>query len=524
MAAMADQIPQIDPSPTIVRGRFILNPAFEVVLLLLILGLAAYLRLHNVGENPGWYTDEATHLDIAHHLMQGRWQYLAVNQSTLLFARMPLFELTLTGAMRVFGVEMFTLRLLTGSLGVLSVGLLYGVCRRLLPRERLLPLLAALMLAIYPQAVLYSRFGVSYNLLTPMVLLALFGLTVYWRSGARYGVALAAGVVGIGFVSDLMIGSLVAPLLLVVFARRWRDMVWVLPLIALPFGLYTVLMLITVPDAFWFDLNYTLFRLNKLTLAGQIGNVALNYTTLLSQDVWFPIGLFGLFLLREAHFKATALLLLLLPLVVLGRTVALTSLSAYYMIPLLPLVALGAAAFVRYAPLILWRMSDFGDVIQNQSIRRLAVMSLILFVIGVPLMTSLALTLNHVNGHYQTAIDPFLLDPAAVQQAAEFINDRTTPDDVVIASPAMAWLLTAHAADFQMSVSAMGLDSIHIPSNLPPERYAFDPRLENARFVVVDDLWRNWGVVHIPQAARMLQEVERWTLVFEAGSLQVYEK
>ena len=59
----------------------------------LILILAAYLRLANLAVNPAWYTDEGTHLDIVRHLLDGRVQYLAINQSSLLFSRLPLFEL-----------------------------------------------------------------------------------------------------------------------------------------------------------------------------------------------------------------------------------------------------------------------------------------------------------------------------------------------------------------------------------------------------------------------------------------------
>jgi hypothetical protein len=65
--------------------------SLEVLALTLILIFGAYLRLNNLPDNPGWYTDEATHLDIARQLLQGRTQYLAVTQSTLLFGRLPLF-------------------------------------------------------------------------------------------------------------------------------------------------------------------------------------------------------------------------------------------------------------------------------------------------------------------------------------------------------------------------------------------------------------------------------------------------
>ena len=230
----------------------------EVVALCLILALAAYLRLANIADNPGWYTDEGTHLDIAQNLLRGRVQYLAINQSTLMFAKLPLFELLLTGLLGTVGqaiepmADICTLRALTGVLGVVSVGLLYWVVRRTQQgRDPALALLAALMLAIYPQAVVYNRFGFSYNLLAPLVLLAGLGCWEYLASVRRRWLVLAALTIGLGGASDLWMFALVAPLALVVLKRNWRDLLWSLPLVLLPFGLYAAVMLATAPQAFF---------------------------------------------------------------------------------------------------------------------------------------------------------------------------------------------------------------------------------------------------------------------------------
>lgn len=62
----------------------------EILILLLILLIALYLRVVNVVDNPGWFSDEGTQLEIARHFVDGRVQYLAVHQSVLLFSRLPL--------------------------------------------------------------------------------------------------------------------------------------------------------------------------------------------------------------------------------------------------------------------------------------------------------------------------------------------------------------------------------------------------------------------------------------------------
>lgn len=103
----------------------------EFSFIVVIIGLAAFLRLINLADNPSWYTDEGTHLNIARNLLDGRVQYMAVGDSTLLFARLPLFEYLLAGLIAFFGESMLTLRTFTALLGVCCVGLTWGMLRRL---------------------------------------------------------------------------------------------------------------------------------------------------------------------------------------------------------------------------------------------------------------------------------------------------------------------------------------------------------------------------------------------------------
>jgi Dolichyl-phosphate-mannose-protein mannosyltransferase len=484
------------------------HPLFEIIALLSILALASYLRLVNVANTPGWYTDEGTHLDIAQHLMRGQIQYLAIGQSTLLVGKLPLFDAILTGLLHITGGGMGTLRTLTGVLGVISVGLLYWVVRRTQDnQDAYLPLLSALMLAIYPQAVLYSRFGFSYNLLAPLVLLTVLGLWGYLgapeASVARRGwLALAALAIGIGTVSDLWMFCMVIPMALVVSIRRWRDLAWSLPLLLLPFGLYVAVMLAQIPQVFIFDLHYTLSRLSQLSPAAQLTTLGVNYTTLIAQDTWIALALVGLLMLRPARLQRLSLLLFLFPIAVLGRTVALYSLSFYYMIPLLPFVGLGMASVIRLGVPYAWQVirsgllaafKAWGITKDDRHHKFISIVArLILFLLAAtPFLTSSILTANLVRDGFHTQIDPFLLDPASARQAAQFVNARTGPGDLVIASPGLAWLLSASAADFQMSIAFTGQETPHLPANLPADRFAFDPRYTQARFVIVDNLWRN---------------------------------
>jgi 4-amino-4-deoxy-L-arabinose transferase-like glycosyltransferase len=483
--------------------------------------LAAYLRLANVAANPGWYTDEGTHLDIARHLLRGEVQYLAVNQSWLLFSRLPLFEWLLSGAALLGGVSMLTLRTLTGALGVITVAVLYLAVRRS-TRDVWLALLAALLLAIYPPAVLYSRFGFSYNLLAPLVVMALWGLVEYSGARSKRWLAASALSIGLGAISDLWMLVMLAPFALIVLMRNWRNALWSVPLALLPLVLYAGIMLLVAPQALVFDLRFVLLRVSQLTFEQQAATLWQNITTLTAQDAWLIVGTIGLALLQPARLRWSALAFLVIPFVLLGRTTALFSLTFYYLIPLLPLVALGVASVIRWGAVWLarWMNPAAGKA---KSAKADWMERGVIGAVSVVLLISAAGLVQQVRDGFRTDIDGFLLDPIAAREAAAFVNQRVSADEVIIAAPTLAWALNAQVADAQMPSAYRGVATPHLPGDVPADRWAFDPSTERARYIIVDNLWRNWAVVNVPGLPAMLQEIEAWPLAWRRGEIAIYE-
>jgi 4-amino-4-deoxy-L-arabinose transferase-like glycosyltransferase len=505
---------------------------WEALAVIAILLLAAYLRLVNVGHNPGWYTDEGTHLDIARHYRQGRIQYLAINQSVLLFAKLPLFELLVAGLLALLDDEyngMTILRSFSGMLGVITVAVLYGVGRITQAGRPALGLLAAFLYAIYPPAVLYSRFGFSYNLLSPLALLSLAGLWHYLNAHQldRRGLALAAVAIGLGTISDIWMINLIPPLGLIILWRRWpqtwSDLGWAIPLALLPFALYSLIAWLNAPHAFVFDAHYTFYLVTKLSPTAQLTTLLTNIRTLFSQDRWLLLGVVGLCWLRPIRLRWLAWVIFGFVFLNLGRTVALFSLSFYYLIPLLPWVGLGLASLILVGYHSLsdgWQRVSPG-LAKSAWLQR----SLILLyssAVAIPLMGSLQQTLVQVQHGFHTDIAPFLLDPDDTQQAAAFINAHSQADDLIIASPGLAWLLQANVADFQMSAASTGQETVHLPANIPPDRFVFNPHYRQAKYVIVDNLWRNWAVLHIAGTAAMVAEVDAWPQVWQAGEITIY--
>lgn len=236
-----------------------------------------------------------------------------------------------------------------------------------------------------------------------------------------------------------------------------------------------------------------------------------------------------MFLLRPVRLQRLSLLMFLFPIIILGRTVALFNLSFYYMIPLLPFVGLGVATVIQRGVPYIARavrgalLSAFGSWGWSPG-RFLSIgVNLILFAVVVsPFLTSVVWSAKQTRDGFSTVIDPFLIDPGDARQVAEFVNSQTDDDDVIIASPALAWLFRANVADFQMTVAATGQGTPHLPADIPADRFAFDPDYRRARFVVVDNLWRNWAVWNVVGVSDIVRQVETWPLAFKAGEIEVY--
>jgi hypothetical protein len=328
-------------------------------------------------------------------------------------------------------------------------------------------------------------------------------------------------VVGLASLCDLWAISLLPLFCLLVWLRQRRDLAWGLPLALLPFGGYTAVALLTHPAAFLFDLQFSLFRANALPLPAQLHSLAQNFTTVLSQDVWFTLGFIGLFFIPCLPLRRLTLFFLLFPLILIGRTAALHGLSSYYLIPVQPLIAWGMAHLLHQSRPRL--KQTVAEGIATPSLLSPLSSLLLLTLLSAPFLITTQTLHQQIQSQFTLPIDPFLTNPDDARKTAEFLTPHLTPDDIIIASPTIAWLLPAPTADFQLTVAVSGQATPHLPANIPPDRYAFNPHYHNARFVVIDNLWRNWGIPNVSTLAAITQEIETsWPLIYHSGEIAVY--
>jgi hypothetical protein len=510
----------------------------DFLILGLIVGFAGTLRFMNLEFNPGIYSDEGTILEIARNVQQGNWSYFAFNQGTLLVARLPLFPLIVSRIMGVLDNDLLALRSLTAVLGVLAVLMIYFVVRRIV-QDRGLALLASLVMAIYPSAVVYSRLGFSYNLLAPLALLLTLFLWEYLH-GSSHWLALAALVLGMGTISDIGFNIFALPFIFIILYKNWKDLFWSLPIFLTPLLIYGLVMNSMFPQAFLFDLQFTLSRLGGIPLIAQIPTSFYNFGRLLYWDPWIIIAAAGCFIFTESKHRWFFLIFLFLPIISLGRTVTgLAGLGFYYLIPTFPFVAIGAASFLKNAGKIILRYSGEGfeqlllrffprlDPSNPTWLKRRSKVlfnSLIIFSILIgPLLINTMVLFAEAYSQFNLPIDEVLVNASDAFETIELLNQQTDLEDVVLASPAIAWAVEANAADFQQAIAAKGLSTIHLPADIPRDRFNFDPTFENTSFVVVDPIWRNWAAEAIPEVGEMLNEVEKWPVFSTVGEVLIFK-
>ncbi|PJF38380.1 MAG: hypothetical protein CUN55_17450, partial [Phototrophicales bacterium] len=186
------------------------------------------------------YTDEGTHIEIARHLIDGEVEYLGITSSYLIAARLPLFEHMLGWWFRFVGVGMFQLRILTSLLGILTVVLCYHFARTATHDSRL-ALGALALLAVYPQSVIYSRFGFSYNLLPILILSGMWCLIRNHQTQKVQYLISGSLLFGLGTLVDFIGFSFLLSVVLIILFIRWQHVLIVILGLLLPFVAYSTI-------------------------------------------------------------------------------------------------------------------------------------------------------------------------------------------------------------------------------------------------------------------------------------------
>lgn len=196
----------------------------EKVMLVVILAVAAILRFYDLPRLPnGLYWDE---MDVGYQaysfLQTGRDYYgnfLPIHFHSFADWRVPLLIYATIPSVALLGLTPLAVRLPVAVFGILSIWLLYLVARELTGKKRV-AMLAALVLALSPWHIQYSRMTFESTLLLSTFLLGIFG---FFR-GLRNPKWLVVSAAGFGLAPwSYNTAKLFIPLILLVLAFIFRK-------------------------------------------------------------------------------------------------------------------------------------------------------------------------------------------------------------------------------------------------------------------------------------------------------------
>lgn len=452
----------------------------------------------------------------------------------------PLYLLTLALPMKFLGPDIIYGRALQTCIGLATAALAFWVGSLLIGRR--FGLLCAAILLTYPEAALHYRW-VRGHPMQGMLSLACIGFLIsYLQNGRRRDVLLASTMATLGLGVHFLAFPLIGMVFFTTLAKNKSDLplalsiCFIFPVI---FCSWIVLFKTGVGPGIQEQIGNALHQGLKTSQANPLEEVFRIYRTMLEfifltptidyrgmvgVDLWITGGFLGICafpnksLRKWLIFFACALMTGVFfsrdnPLLFIYRTFA-----------FLPLFAIGLAGGLLRLGMIL-------STLYHQHQRILKILPCLL-VLSFCSLISIAGSF----GNMRSKIDQWTVQSwRDAERVMEFVNMSTGPDDYVVMPDQLFWLYRwdrkaqlIHAAKFDFGIEE------NLAIGVPRIKYWFDPRIENAKFLVlaagagpdgkvigIDAIF--WFSYEGPRRVFQKVQDEKWPIVFQSGEYAVFQ-
>jgi hypothetical protein len=471
------------------------------------------LFLPRLRDSPGWYGDETGTLLMGRELFHGR---SAVGSLWLTFWHIyypyqPGFAWLVGFCSSLTGGDILGARFLNAVIALLIAMLIcfWG-------RQRL-GILAAwfggLLFLSYSQSVIHFRWVYPHN----AVALG-FVVTVLWllrpsRPANDWKVGLGLGIAALAH--PLFCHAAVSAFL----CRIARPRAWLL--LALPPALVIVAAFAYVTWSYWPNLwlvrditELWKYYMQSSNRGPGAASLAENVLRFYSQDFFHVGACVGLLLCcRKGYYPIAVCALAVSSLLLQNRqNLIVFYYQAIVLVPMFALAWAGGTSVVARR-LRRWRSGLRWD--------RVWLASAILLPIGMTTVQIPAVIQGKLTPRNQLWVTQSVPE---VELAASWLNDRTSPKDLVIANVNIAWQLKARTADFLQATLWQGFPTEYFPEGIPRERFRYPADVQAAKYAVIGDIDRVWmlGQLNVENVVAIITG-ERWPVVWSGKYYLIVE-
>jgi hypothetical protein len=474
-------------------------------LLLLLVWMLLYLPY--LRSSPGWYSDETLVHYTGQKLTKGEWANFGL-YNTFWHPHYP-YQLGYTFVTgwfgRLFQGDILGSRFFNTLLVLTASQLAYLFLRRSM--GPVVALFSALILLCMPEMVIHYRMAYPHNAVG-------LGFMITALALCRRRPDCMAGS------SGLAIAALAHPLFIHGALAAWlaslrRPKLWI-PLF-LPAGICVVVAL----ACSWFkfgdwlleDLQHLWWTYAQRSATdGASGKWWLNLYRFVCQD-WFHLGAYaGLVLSLFGRFRAIGIMGIVVTLLILQNRQNIP-VFYYQAIVFMPTVILGWG-------ILLYESFRLARARCGKSGARIG-----LIVLGSVLVLALFLPVvarvleDDLRPRNYPWVTHSLTD---LENAARWINERTQPDDFVIANPNISILLHCYNANFLQTVTWLGYPTQGYENGNKHERFRANASWQRARFAVVGEFDAIWSL-HEPNVHLVWNKMmeEKWPVVWQSNTYMV---
>lgn len=475
-----------------------------------IFALWAILYLPHLRSTPGWYIDETLTYLASRSLFHGEPALQAYRMTY--WNSMPYWPgyLWPTGLFGwLAGDDLVGARFFNTLLALAIASAIY-----LLGRSRFgcLPAwFGALLFLSYDQSVIQFRWVYPHN----AVALGLTIMTLYLLRPSRPSNDWRAGL-------GLAIGSLAHPLfsygaLAAVLCRLKRPLAW--PRLA-AWPTVVILLTMAAPILYywprpWFFEDFaelvSFYRTSSSLITLDL--LPYNFALFFRQDLFQAGGVIALLLCLRRRFYGLVILTGVVSLLLLKNRANLVQFY-YQAIILTPLLAMAWAAGLSTLAHMLRRFRTRAKVARLAMLTAFALPAFFAISVAGPVWRGALVSRN------QTFVTQSL---GEVEAAADWLNTRTTPDDLVIANANLAWLLHAKTADLLQATLWKGAPTVYFSQGLPRERFRYPVELSGAKYIAFGDIDMRWTLnqLNVSLVMEALSH-DNWKKVWSAEYYAIY--
>jgi hypothetical protein len=474
-----------------------------VISILTVLAIWASLYLPHLSTSPRWYGDETITIACGHDLVKGVFS----NRSTWntyinpQFCYQPGYVAIVGGLSWLGGKDILLPRLFNTLLALfIAVSGLVVLGRR---SGMTLGTLVALTFLAYMQSVIHFRWVYAHNAVAAGFFFCLVLLTARrsprreWLAGFGLGLAAIAHPLAI-------YGGLPA------WLARWnKPSSWIrLFLPPLVLGLLVIAPIVfRYPSWFFEDVRHlgNYYRMYSEQNGSGIQSIQ-NFWTFLNQDIFHLLAALAAVFTLFTRLRILAIgALFFIALLTSNRQ----NLTVFYYQAIIALPLLSAC--LAYA---VWRLSK--RLTGQKLLQRWLPFCLPLIMLTQTLPPSLKGNLVSRNDRWVTqSIDD-------LRSTVNWVNDNTTPDDLVLAHWNTGWLLDCRTADLLQATAWGGWPTHTFEHSVPHERFRYSLSPQSVKYLILGDIDFNWTIHNDNVGAWITQaDVEKWPIVYRTPTYLV---